>query len=250
MIGLDPSVLDCGTTLVPTQPLETLLLMAPIVFQSRYIIAIDGPAGCGKTTAVTALVQDTSLPVTSVSLDPRSSDKDVVKLLYTAVTGRSADGRMLRTEMLADLRTVLAGKDRLVVVDEAQHAGIAALEMIRTLHMDPTATWHLVLSGAGLEKHLTAERMLKSRVMHWAVFNPINTDDIADVLTQMHPVFGEIDARHLEAGDRIACRGVLREWVKTLRVMLALTDRGATPDRALLEQALTATTGRQMRLPR
>lgn len=250
MIGLDPHVLGNGTRLVTTEPLDVLLAMAPVVFDAGYIVALDGPAGCGKTTALTALVGSIDTPVHSVSLDPRTGDKDVVKQLHGAVIGRPIGRKVLRTDMLAELRQVLAGQPRVIIVDEAQNARIAALEMIRILHMDPTAAWHLVLSGAGLDKHLTAEKMLKSRVMHWARFEPLTADQLPGVLAQLHPLLASFDPDLLVAADRVACRGVLREWVKLLIALQTLTSAGTKPGRAVLEMALQSTTGRVVKLPR
>lgn len=250
MIGLDPNVLRNGTSLVRTEVLGILLDMTPIVFPAGGIVALDGPAGCGKTTALTALATSLDTPVTSVSLDPRSTDKDVIKLLHSAVSGRPASAKLLRTDMLAELRVSLAGAERVIIVDEAQNAGIAALEMIRTLHMDPTASWNLVLSGADLDKRLTAERMLRSRVMHWARFAPLASEALHAVLAGLHPLLAQLDPDLVAAADRAACHGVLREWVKVLVVLQALADRGGTVGRVLLQQALQATTGREVRLPR
>lgn len=250
MIGLDPTVLASGTRLVSTPPLDALLAMAPIALAAGYIVALDGPAGCGKTTALTALIKQLKKPTVCVSLDPRSSDKDVVKLLHAAVLGRPVAARTLRVDMLSDLRNALTGSEKLVVVDEAQHAGITALEMIRTLHMDPTATWCLVLSGADLNHRLTSERMLKSRVMHWGVFNPLTPDELPGVLTQLHPLFAQLDPGLLVRADAAACKGVLREWVKVLIILQELDARSLPIGQAELEQALTATTGNPVRIPR
>jgi len=250
MIGLDPNVLANGTRLVTTPPLDALLMMAPVAFKSGYIVALDGPAGCGKTTALTALIRQTDKLSVSISLDPRSSDKDVVKLLQAAVLGRPAPPRSLRTDMLAELRRALSGRELLVVVDEAQHAGITDLEMIRVLHMDPTASWDLVLSGADLHKRLTAEQMLKSRVMHWAIFTPLTADELPSVLAKLHPLFEQLDPDLLLRADRAGCNGVLREWVKVLGVLQELDQRGLPLGRAELEQALTAVLGSAIRITR
>lgn len=250
MIGLDPKVLGSGTTLVTTETVDVLLTMAPVTFDAGYIVALDGPAGCGKTTALTALKSQFNLPVSCVSLDPRSSDKDVIKQLHSAIVGVPVSRRALRTELLGDLRLRLAASPRIVIVDEAQNAGITALEMIRTLHMDPTSNWHLVLSGAQLDKRLTSEKMLKSRVMHWSRFLPLKDNELVAVLTGMHPMFASIDPALILNANRVACHGVLREWVKLLTIMQALIARGEIAGRSMLERALTATTGRVVKLPR
>ena len=121
MIGLDPKVLGSGTTLVTTETVDVLLTMAPVTFDAGYIVALDGPAGCGKTTALTALKSQFNLPVSCVSLDPRSSDKDVIKQLHSAIVGVPVSRRALRTELLGDLRLRLAASPRIVIVDEAQN---------------------------------------------------------------------------------------------------------------------------------
>jgi hypothetical protein len=250
MIGLDPMVLGSGTSLVITPTVEMLLTMAPVTFDAGYIVALDGPAGCGKTTALTALVTQTDLPVSSVSLDPRSSDKDVIRQLHSAVIGVPVPKNALRTELLGDLRERLAARPRLIIVDEAQNAGITALEMIRTLHMDPTSDWQLVISGAELDKRLTSEKMLKSRVMHWSRFSPLQQKELIPVLNGIHPLFQRFDPDLLLVADHSSCHGVLREWVKVLTTMHQLESRKVPVGRTMLEQALTATSGRVVKLPR
>ena len=114
MIGLDTDVLPSGTKLVMTPALDALLTLAPVTFEAGRIVGIDGPAGCGKTTAVTALVERLGKPAVSVSLDPRSTDKNVVALFHEAVLGQPAAPRALRTDMLASLRRALAGTEKLI----------------------------------------------------------------------------------------------------------------------------------------
>jgi len=233
-----------------TPALDALLTLAPVTFEAGRIVGIDGPAGCGKTTAVTALVERLGKPAVSVSLDPRSTDKNVVALFHEAVLGQPAAPRALRTDMLASLRRALAGTEKLIVVDEAQHAGVSALEMIRMLHMDPTAKWDLVLSGADLYKHLSAECMLRTRVMQWANFTPLTPDELPLILSQVHPLFKALDPDLLVRADAAGGGGVLRHWISALGFLVPLQHNGIHIGRKELEQVLGLVLARTIRIPR
>jgi len=247
--GLDPNVLQHGTKLVMTETLDAMLVLAPFMLEDRFIVALDGPPGCGKTTALTTFLQRRSVERFPITLNPGSSDKDVVRQLYDAVVRRTVASNVRRVDLLAELRTSLASRECLVVIDEAQNASNSALEMIRHLHMDPLAKWHLVIAGVGLQERLAREEKLASRVGHWALFRPLAGDELLSVLKQLHPVLADADDDTLLAVDQVACRGILRQWVKLTSLLRRLTN-GQTPTRVNFHAAIAGITGSKVTLPR
>lgn len=250
MIGLDRNVLALGTTLVQSEPLDLLQAGAPCTFTSGFIVAVDGPPGCGKTTALTQLVRTYDGQTCAVSLDPCSTNKDVVAQVHLAVVGTHITSRTRRTEMQADLRAELASTRRLLVIDEAQNSSVSALQMIRHLHMDPTATFDLVLCGSGLDKKLSSEAMLANRVGQWARFQPIDNANIPATLSALHPLFARTDDDALMRADAQICHGVLREWVKVLGFLQRMASKSEPVTDRHLEQALTMVAGQKVKLAR
>lgn len=248
MIGLDRNVLPLGTAMVRTTAVDLMLACAAGTFDDGFIVAVDGPPGCGKTTALTALTGSYDGTWSAVSLAPASSDKDVVAQVHAAVVGGEPGARVRRVDLLAELRFALARQRRLLVVDEAQNSGLRALQMLRHLHMDPTACFDLVLCGAGLERKLAAEPMLHNRIGQWARFEPVPASYLPGVLAAMHPLFGTADPDDLVSADDQHCRGVLRMWVKVLGILLRLSPGGDPVTFDRLEQAITLLTGRPTQL--
>lgn len=136
-----------------------------------------------------------------------------------------------------------------MVIDEAQNASNDALEMIRHIHMDPDATWDLVIAGVDLQERLRRERKLASRVGHWALFRPLEGDELVHVLHQLHPVLADVDPELLLWVDGVGCQGVLREWVK-VTVAVSRLAGGGKPSKDHFRHALKGLTGEHGKLPR
>ena len=248
MIGLDREVLAAGTTLVRTDSLNLLLAGGPGTLADGAIVALDGPPGCGKTTALAQLVHEVDSAFVTVSLDPRSTDKDVVRQVHEAVVGTPVTSRTNKAEMANEVRCELARQSRLLCIDEAQNASVSAIEMIRQLQMDPTANFGLVLSGAGLNKKLKSEQMLHSRVGQWVHFAPISAGELPRVLHGLHPLLATLDDDLLIAADDHTCHGVLRSWVNILRFLRRFTPAGAPASKEGLEQAIFMLTSKSVDL--
>lgn len=241
---------DRDADLAPTRSLQLLLTAAPIVLSSGGIVACDGVPGVGKTTAVTQLIARHAGDSEFVSLEPRSTDKNVIEQVYRRFVPPDTDTTgTRRAEMQFRLRYLLASATDLVVIDEAQNAGLAALEMIRHLHEQPTSHWGLVLSGVGLEKKLAKEPMLADRVDLRIPFTPLTGDDLYSALSAMQPVLAAIPHTLVDAVDAKFCRGILRPWVKVMRWLIQFgCTADQPPTKEQLEQALLLVSGRQIRL--
>lgn len=248
MIGLDRTVLKLGTALVNTDTLRRVLAGAPVAFAGDYIVALDGPPGCGKTTALTQLIRAHPAPSCAVSLDPCSTNKGVVSQVYEAIFGTRPPRRRTNDDLIYDIRVELASARRLLVIDEAQNSSVSALQMIRNLFANPTSQFDLVLCGSGVEAKLKSEAMLCSRVGMSARFLPIPNEKIPATLSALHPIFARADPNDLMRVDAQICKGVLREWIKVLAFLPQFAPPAGEVTICHLEQALTVIEDRDVRL--
>ena len=98
---------------------------------NKGIAVLHGDAGIGKTKAAMQYVLDN--PGTTVYLEVTpvtGSLGSFLKLLTRAL--HISEGRS-KLDMIMNIRDRLDGSDRVIIVDEAQHLKISALEEIRTL---------------------------------------------------------------------------------------------------------------------
>ena len=125
---------------------------------------IHGLAGSGKTFAVQAAIDSLPVPACGVQFPSRPSMLRVAQQLLQRLSPR-APGRGNRFELSDRLLDVLAERDRLIVVDEAQWLTRESIEYLRHLHDDPATRFGLLLVGGdGCWQVLSREPMLRSRL--------------------------------------------------------------------------------------
>jgi hypothetical protein len=235
-----------GSPVVSTPPLRLLLQAAPPTIDRNGMVLVDGISGVGKTTAVDQLLARVTRAVTLLTLDTGSGEKEVVAQLYYAVTGERPPRSARRSDMLLDLKQALAGQDRLIVIDEAQNGSIKGLEQLRTLHMDPSAHWALLLAGTGLDVALTRRApALRSRVETVVPFPALDHATLPGVLANISPVWAATPQDLLLAADSACAHGVLRTWSH----LLAHIPPGRTAaTKRDLELSIQLVTGRPVSL--
>jgi hypothetical protein len=162
--------------------------------------------------------------VVTVILDKGDTDKQVIEHLYQAVRGQTGPvPRWVRkAEMIAHLRSDLAGKDVVLMVDEAQNASLRALDLVRQLHEHPTSRSGLVVAGMELREKLAREEMLNNRVGLRVEFQPLTDTKLVATLHAMHPTFAAMSPALIQAVDDEHCHGQLRCWATFLEWILAM----------------------------
>jgi DNA transposition AAA+ family ATPase len=96
----------------------------------RNMGVIVGPAGVGKTLALQSYTADgLAVMVTALAMRgyPKAVLADICAELRLSTTGPAS-------ELMLRVRQALAGSDRLVIIDEAQHMQGDTLEVLRQLH--------------------------------------------------------------------------------------------------------------------
>ncbi|MYE06688.1 MAG: AAA family ATPase [Chloroflexi bacterium] len=197
------------------------------------IAVVYGGAGLGKTTAAKRYA-GTKPSVWVATMSPSAHTLHACLERAAAAVGiRLAHGRAARIE--ADLADRLEGTRGLLVVDEAQHLSVQALEGLRSLH-DATRTGLALVGGETLWSRLTGGRraaefaQLYSRVGKRVRLARATQGD-ADALLAAWGLSGKEER---EAARRIAAHaGGLRGLSKALRLAPTFAAGGAVAARHL-----------------
>jgi DNA transposition AAA+ family ATPase len=176
--------------------------------------AIVGPAALGKTFAISQTLESHVGDVVRVTFDTSPTPKFVADRLMVEMTGRRA-GRT-KFEISDEMLSVLAEKQRLLVIGEAQNLNRACFEILRYLHDSPNTQFALLFDGGdGAWDVLKGEPMLHSRIDRRVWFAPLDTHEVADLIPTYHPIYADTDRDLVLAVDKAFARGRLREWASS-----------------------------------
>ena len=241
-----------GCALVLTRPLRKLLTAAPIAIANRKIIVLDGPEGAGKSCSLEVMAANVESRVVTVKLEDQMSAREVLEAIYAALRGlhHPLPEHERRSELMMHLRTELTDADVILMVDEAQKAPLRALELVRTLHEHRGLQFGLVLAGADMNRKLSREPMLRSRVGLLVPYPRFEQHELVEFLHGMYPPLTQLAVADLVACDELLCRGDLRMWVALVQWIQAAADPDTPLTAVDLEDAMDLVGGREFRLPR
>jgi DNA transposition AAA+ family ATPase len=178
---------------------------------------IHGPTGSGKTFAVLSELENLSATtglscyVTEAAEEPTM--RHTLATIAIALTGHEPSKREDRFDLTARLVKLLAGPDRLIVVDEAQRLNGKCIEVLRFLHDAKRTHFSLLLVGGdGCWEVLSREPMLKSRIVRRLPFQPLSPKAIAKLMKDYHPIYYDASPEILLEIDDQYCEGNLRNW--------------------------------------
>jgi DNA transposition AAA+ family ATPase len=151
------------------------------VIDAEAMGAIVGPAGLGKTFAVSAAMQQHGLPIINLTFESRPTMRLVADRLLHALTGAPARGtRFVLTDRLLGH---LAEQRRLVVIGEAQNLNRDCFEFLRHLHDDDRTHFGLLFDGGdGCWDVISREPMLRSRIYRPVHFTPLSEADVLKLI--------------------------------------------------------------------
>lgn len=202
--------------------------------------AIVGPAGLGKTFAISHALESFVGEVVRVTFDTAATPKLVADRLMVTLTGRRA-GRT-KYEIAEEMLSVLAEKPRLVVIGEAQNLNRACFETLRYLHDNEHTVFALLFDGGdGCWDVLSKERMLRSRIDRRVAFAPLPEIELPKLLPSYHSIYEGVDPNLLLAIDKSLARGRLREWAKFTHTAAEICTVLGVPNinRDIAESAIT-----------
>ena len=210
-----------GAATLPTEQLSLVDQAVADLVATRAMGAVHGQAGLGKTFAVEAALARRTSQVTAcwVSFPSRPTMRLVAATLLGELSAEPAAGRRDRFALSAELLEQLAdhrghdGRERLVVVDEAQQLNRECIEFLRWLHDHRLTRFALLLVGGdGTWQVLSREPMLRSRIYRRVICTPLSPAQVCALLPRFHPIYGGVSADVLLFVDDHFAHGNLRDW--------------------------------------
>lgn len=194
------------------------------VIEAEAMGAIVGPAGLGKTFAVSAAMELHSLPIIKLTFENRPTMRLVADRLLHALTGATQRGT--RFALTDKLLGYLAEQRRLVVIGEAQNLNRDCFEFLRHLHDDEATHFGLLFDGGdGCWDVISREPMLRSRIYRPVHFTPLSEADVLKLIPTYHPIYDGVDPELLLlANDRVA-HGRLRSWAAFTKTAVDLCNK-------------------------
>jgi DNA transposition AAA+ family ATPase len=214
-----------GPKFVETASARSVLMCSAFAHEYRDIALIYGESGTGKTAALMHY-RDSHRSVQYVLLDPESGRPRALvgRLLWAERKRRLGQSEPLGSGV-EELVGALAGTDRLIILDEAQHLAFRSMELLRRLHDE--AGVGLVLAG----HTMLFDRMFGSGASVYAqtfsrvgirrhLTGDVTPDDVRKIADSM---VGKVGPSALKALHQVAQQpGAFRAVVKCLR--LAMVD--------------------------
>lgn len=130
---------------VPTSISEDVYQLIKYCQLEKGMVVIHGDAGIGKTKGAEKFARENPASTIYIQATPSSGTlKSTLKLLARAL--KLPESRT-NLDLIMDIREKLEGTQKVIIIDEAQHLKLTALEEIRTLSDASPITGH---SGTGI----------------------------------------------------------------------------------------------------
>lgn len=196
---------------------------------ARAMGVLHGPAGSGKTFAAHVALDELAVARAWVQFPSRPSMLHVARRLYRELAG-AEPGRANRFELSEDLIALLAGRDWLLIVDEAQWLNRECIEYLRHLHDQPETRFALLLIGGdGCWEVLSREPMLRSRIYRRVRFTRMPVPVVLEVIPAYHRLYRDAPRELLALIDDRYAHGCFREWASFTHSALAVCRERRAP---------------------
>jgi hypothetical protein len=165
-----------------------------------------------------------------VQFPSRPTMLHVARRLYRELTGADP-GRANRFDLSEQLIALLAGREWLLIVDEAQWLNRECIEYLRHLHEHdhPRTRFSLLLVGGdGCWRVLSREPMLRSRIYRRVRFAPMRLQTVLQVIPGYHPIYQHAAGDLLAMVDDCYAHGCFREWASFTHSALAFCHEQST----------------------
>ncbi|MFK8912774.1 AAA family ATPase, partial [Streptomyces sp. YS-3] len=139
------------------------------------------------------------------------------------------------------LRHLLAARDHLFVVDEAQRLDADSFEYLRYLFDDPHTRLSILLAvGEGGLRVLRRQKMLASRTAVWLTVPALTPREVRWAIPRFHPLWRTSAPQAVDLLDTRLCHGNFRRWAQATHHTLRLARSSGRAGYPVLEDLLTA----------
>lgn len=212
---------------------------------SGAVAGFFGAPGTGKTYAVDHFVTTGNIDYVWITSAPKPTPREIFEELIFELDGTTATGNT--RQLRRDCQDLLAERQRIVVVDEAQYLSTMWLQQLRTLHDAGLGQWALFLvGGTGTGATIGRHPELGSRLSYQVDFRALKGKDLHAALAEYHPVLAATDTKILDSiNERDGFNGNLRRWVTFIRNAEPLLAASPQPNKltAKVVKAVFATMG-------
>lgn len=214
-----------GAAVVATDALLDARDLIEALCEAEAMGAIYGPAGTGKSFAVAqSLAGHPEQDWLRTDLRARPTLRDVRAELCRLL--KLQGGRLSPFETDWALKTALAQRFWLIVIDEAQWLNRECFEYLRYLHDDPRTRFALLfVGGAGCYEVLRREPMLDSRIYAHQRFGALTPEEVFALLPGYHRIYAGADRALLALVDEVCAHGNFRSWARFTHHAARLTER-------------------------
>ncbi len=163
------------------------------VRERKGFIVLIGEVGCGKTTLCRRLLEELDMDHydTALILNPRVTETEMLRAILTELG--ETDLAEAHYDLVAQINQLLlarieAGRDIVLIIDEAQNLSFEALEQVRllsNLETDKQKLLQIVLIGQPELKAILARdelRQLRQRILVHYELHPLARDDVENYI--------------------------------------------------------------------
>ena len=205
---------------VETSALVRLRVRVDEAVRRQTILVVTGRFGVGKSYALARAVEERApvhgVEVVWLEMRDTRSEKDQWRELHKQIVGEYPAASASIGDIVRILKDVLAERDRLLVLDEAQEVKPIVMKQLRWLHEPEASKFGLVFSGTPTLWNDLLPGEVRSRTGHHVKVTGLGDDDAAALLPGFHPIFDDADEADLRFWNQTRAKGSFRWWARVL----------------------------------